>query len=288
MTKKYPESEELLLLHCDSVSDYSDYEDNSVNSIIVLTSHKIIDDNMKYLAAAFSERIKLFCINTLTGEYSLCLTIPFSNDEITSLAELSDGSLLAIANKDEKTYIKKFNLFLAFYSKLDYENFYTGSNLISFDERIDHVLALSGNRFAAFTDEGNVKEDSICIRVFDYSIKEIGVLKGHQYGVVSALEVRTKLISCGVDLQIKVWNLNKYQLECVITFIQINSNIIYHNNKLILGGNNNLYMFNVFTMKIEKTIQKKGIGKIIKLMLARDGNIVAINEKKNCFFGKYK
>ena len=82
--------------------------------------------------------------------------------------------------------------------------------------------------------------------------------------------------------------MNQYQCECVIDKISTSSNIISYGNRIIFGGKHKLFVFNILTMKIEKTINNSSIGQIIKIMITRDGNIVMINAKGVLFLVEIK
>ena len=244
--------------------------------------------------------INIYSINPSTGRHSLCLSIPFHDYKVCSLAELSNGKLLSSSKKNDGSYsLTILPIYLPFNPSDNqndqYDDYIIQTNIFSkaiskcVDEELYNVINLSNNRFAAFGEGNIIKEDDrVFIRIYNYDIKEIGVLEGHYHQVVSAIEVKNKLISCGNDDEVRIWNLNQYQCECVINKISTSSNIISYGNRIIFGGKHKLLVFNILSMKIEKTINNSSIGQIIKIMITRDGNIVMINAKGVLFLVEIK
>lgn len=138
------------------------------------------------------------------------------------------------------------------------------------------VITLPNNRIASCSDDAYIK---IWKSAPPYSEIPLKVL-GDRITWVTSIQYNKKrnlLISSFGDETLKLWDMNTYQCVSVIEGVDcywINSLYIIHNDKVIVGSNNQITIVDINKCIIEDTIEDNILGHVNCFIMLRDNRTI--------------
>lgn len=208
-----------------------------VNSLCLLRDNR-------FASCSNDFTIKIFNSSTFECE----VTIKTDKLPLLSICQLDNDDILVSSNK--KTILS--------YSIQDNVPKLTFINKSAHDGWITKVISLPNNRYASCSNDETIKIWSSA----PYSNTPIKILGQHSEYINSILYIKNKdlLISGSYDYSLIIWNASNYQSVFAIEGVYCcdkNSMKQIDDDRIIVGGNNHIYIINVNKGIIEHDVNEK-------------------------------
>lgn len=215
-----------------------------------ITSMVLLQDG-RFAASANCPKIFIYNLEN----YNIDLKLEGHKDTVTYSSQLEDGRLISCSSDQS---IKVWTI-----TKTEYQC--VGTIEKAHTSNIYKVIPLTYNRMASCSWEDKIKI---------WNTESIGELitafQENVYNVHSLIQVKEteNLISGSTSDKLCIWNLGAYQCEKVIEKIHCsekNSLVEIDSSRIAVGGENHLYIINIFDYKIEYQITDYRLGNILCL-----------------------
>ena len=234
---------------------------SSVFSLLLLKDKRIASCSRHYTIRIFDP----------SNDYHCDQVIERHSNSITSICELEDGTIVS-CSADKSIKIGN----------------YTISN--AHDEWINKVITLPNNRIASSSDDSKIKiwKSNPPYSNPPYSNTPIKVLEGHNKSIRALMYIKERniMISGSEDKTLRLWNMSTYQCDKVIKGVLGSfENSLYQIDKdrVIVGGNNKIYIVNIDKCAIEKKIENESFGYVYCFLKLRDNKTILCGCDKGIF-----
>ena len=239
----------------------------NINTIKTIDDHKdevyslLLLSDGRLASCSEDSTIKIFDID---NNYHCDITIRGHTSIISYISQLKDSRIVSCS------WDKSIRIWRV--TKSTYKCEYIIEN--AHNDCILKVIPLSNNRIASCSNDKRIK---IWNSKYPYNL--IKKLKGHIDFVYSIIQLKDKeiLISGSRDDTLRKWNLLTYQCNTIINdayCYNVNSIIEIDKNRVIVGGDLEIIIVDIFNDKIEKIIKNNKIENVGSLLKLRDGNIL--------------
>ena len=234
---------------------------DSINSLLLLKDKRIASCSRHYTIRIFDP----------SNDYHCDQVIERHSNSITSICELEDGTIVS-CSADKSIKIGNYTIRNAH------------------DEWINKVITLPNNRIASSSDDSKIKiwKSNPPYSNPPYSNTPIKVLEGHNKSVRALLYIKERdiMISGSEDKTLRLWNMSTYQCDKVIKGVLGSfENSLYQIDKdrVIVGGNNKIYIVNIDKCAIEKKIENESFGYVYCFLKLRDNKTILCGCDKGIF-----
>ena len=251
------------------------------NNITVIKTLDAHSEGVNCLLLLFDNRIAS-CSNDNTikifdpsNDYQNTLTLNH-NGIVSSICQVENGTLVSSSyDKSIKFWEVKKNSYQCLHSIEK-----------AHDDWLRKVISLSHNQIASCSGTKKIK---IWKCDAPYSDIPIATLTGHETRVSSLLYISNKnlLVSGSYDRTLRVWELSTFQCAKIINGVychSANSLCLIDNNRVIVGGESNIYIVNITEGTIEKVIEDINLGYVFSFEMLRDKRTVMCGTYSSKFY----